>query len=77
MLADPASRQVLEPLLEQDWAPEAFALGAHVAYLWCPEGVIASRLSGTVNRLLGDGVTSRNWTTMTRLHALAHDEDVA
>ncbi|MGZ4199720.1 MAG: DUF1697 domain-containing protein [Thermoleophilia bacterium] len=77
VLADPASRQVLEPLLEQDWAPEAFALGAHVAYLWCPEGVIASRLSETVNRLLGDGVTSRNWTTMTKLHALAQDEDVA
>ena len=41
--ADPAARVRLEPLLEQDWAPEALALGPRVAYLWCPDGVIASR----------------------------------
>jgi uncharacterized protein (DUF1697 family) len=74
VLADPASRDLLEPLLEQAWTPEALALGARVAYLWCPDGVIASRLSETVNRLLGDAVTSRNWTTMTKLHALAQDQ---
>lgn len=74
VLADPASRGLLEPLLEQDWTPEALALGARVAYLWCPEGVIASPLSETINRLLGGAVTSRNWTTMTKLHALLQDQ---
>lgn len=73
VLAEPAARACLEPLLEQDWAPEALALGVRVAYLWCPDGVIASRLSAAVGRLLGDGVTSRNWTTMTKLAALAQD----
>jgi uncharacterized protein (DUF1697 family) len=72
--ADPAAPTRLELLLEQDWAPEALALGARVAYLWCPDGVIASRLNEAVGRLLGDAVTSRNWTTMTKLEALMKDQ---
>ena len=70
VLADPADRARLEPLTEQDWAPEALALGVRVAYMWCPDGVIASRLSAAVGRLLGDAVTARNWATMTKLHAI-------
>ena len=68
------ARAALEPLAGQDWAPEALALGARVAYLWCPDGVIASKLSAAVGRLLGDAVTSRNWTTMVKLQALAASE---
>jgi uncharacterized protein (DUF1697 family) len=73
VLADPADRPKLKPLIEQDWAPEAFALGARVAYLWCPDGVIASRLNAAVGRLLGDAVTARNWTTVMKLHTLVAD----
>jgi uncharacterized protein (DUF1697 family) len=69
--ADAQARAALEPLAGQDGAPEALALGARVAYLWCPDGVIASKLSAAVGRLLGDAVTSRNWTTMVKLQALA------
>jgi len=71
--ADPASRDLLEPLLEREWAPEALYLGARVAYLWCPGGVIASALAAAVNQLLGAAVTSRNWTTMVKLRALVRD----
>ena len=71
--ADPQASTRLEPLVEQDWSPEALALGARVAYLWCPAGVIASRVSAAVGRALGDEVTSRNWATMTKLQALAAD----
>lgn len=70
-LADPADRPRLEPLLAEDWAPQALALGARVAYLWCPEGVLASRLPEAVGRLLGDAVTTRNWATVLKLHTLA------
>jgi uncharacterized protein (DUF1697 family) len=72
-LADPAARAKLEPLLEQDWAPEALAAGPRVAYLWCAGGILASRLLEAVNRALGDGVTTRNWATVTKLAALAGD----
>jgi uncharacterized protein (DUF1697 family) len=71
VLMDPADRVRLEPLAGQDWAPEVLALGVHAAYLWCPQGSAASRLWEAVGRVLGDAVTTRNWVTMTRLHALA------
>ncbi len=69
--ADAKDRAALEPLAARDWSPEALALGERVAYLWCPDGVIASRLAEAVGRLLGDAVTTRNWTTMTKLLAIA------
>jgi uncharacterized protein (DUF1697 family) len=71
VLREPADRAKLEPLLGEDWSPEALALGARVAYVWCPSGVLESRLSKAVDRALGDAVTARNWATLTKLHALA------
>ena len=46
-------------------------IGQHV-YLWCPEGIMASPFA-TLNweRTLGVAVTMRNWSTATRLAALA------
>lgn len=70
----PADRAKLEPLAKQRWAPEAFVLGRRVAYLWCPEGIHASPLALSVWRAAGDGVTARNWATMTKLKALLDEE---
>ena len=75
VLANAADREKLGPLGDQEWTPEALALGPRVAYLWCAEGILASRLSEAVGRLLADGVTTRNWTTMTKLHALVNNPD--
>lgn len=69
-LNDPADRRLLEPLLEQDWSPESFALGPRVVYLWCPDGLLAGHLPEAVGRALGDAVTTRNWATVAKLHAL-------
>jgi uncharacterized protein (DUF1697 family) len=66
-----ADRRRLTPLTTEDWTPEALAVGSRVAYLWCPDGAIASPLSEAVARILKDGVTTRNWATVTKLHALA------
>ena len=71
VLATSADRKRLEPLLKEDWAPEALALGERVAYLWCANGILDGRLLTAVGRLLGDAGTARNWTTMTKLLALA------
>jgi uncharacterized protein (DUF1697 family) len=70
VLADPSDRSKLQPLTEQEWAPEAIAIGRRVAYLWCPAGIVESPLAAAVGRKLGDAVTARNWATMTKLHAL-------
>lgn len=61
--------KLLQPLTRQEWSPEALAVGTRAAYLWCPAGILASRLPEAVGRLLGEAVTTRNWTTVARIHA--------
>jgi uncharacterized protein (DUF1697 family) len=70
VLADPADRSKLKTLLKQDWGKERVAVGTHAAYVWCPEGIIASPAHGALARALGDAVTSRNWATVLKLQAL-------
>ena len=74
VLTNKADRRKLEPLLQQDWAPEVLALGTRVAFIWCPEGLLASKLPEAVGRALGVAVTTRNWATLTKLHALAESQ---
>lgn len=62
----------LEPLVHQSWQPEAFALGRYAAYIWCPDGVLSSRAAAAMGKALGDAVTSRNWSTISKLHAMAN-----
>jgi len=64
---DPGARAALAPLTRQNWAPGAIALGSHAAYLWCPDGILASPLSQAVARAAKDGLTSRNWATWQKL----------
>jgi uncharacterized protein (DUF1697 family) len=71
VLAKTADRKLLEPLTKQDWAPEVLAIGARVAYLWCANGILESRMAAAVNRVLGDGATARNWATILKLKAMA------
>jgi uncharacterized protein (DUF1697 family) len=71
ILIDPGLRKHLLPLDRQDWAPEVLGIGGRAAYLWVPQGMLESRLVAAVNRALGDGATTRNWSTVQKLHALA------
>jgi uncharacterized protein (DUF1697 family) len=66
----PADRSPVEPLRKQDWGSERLAVGSRVAYLWCPDGILASRLPEAVGRALGDAVTMRNWATVLKLRDL-------
>jgi uncharacterized protein (DUF1697 family) len=70
---DPKCVAQLKPLLEQRWTPEALALGKRVAYFWCPNGIIGSRLMAAANRVIGDEGTARNLATMTKLLALVRE----
>lgn len=70
-LAGAAERPLVAPLAEREWGPEAVAVGERVVYMWCPEGYLASPLVEAVNKALGAAVTSRTWTTATRIAALA------
>jgi uncharacterized protein (DUF1697 family) len=57
----------LRPLQEQPWGEEQLAVGTAAAYLWCPHGVIESKIVKAVDRALGDSVTMRNWATVLKL----------
>lgn len=70
VLSDPADRARLEPLLQQDWAPDNLAIGRRAAYVWCAGGILESRLAQAVGRALGSAGTTRNWATILKLHAL-------
>ena len=61
----------LKALEAEDWSPEAFAVGAQAAWLWCANGIIESRLTKAVGRLLKERGTARNWATVEKLQALA------
>jgi len=74
-VASPSDLYRLRPLIEQDWEPETLALGQQVAYLWCPNGMVASRLAQAVARILGDDVTFRNATTVAKVRAAVQDVD--
>ena len=65
----PSGLARLQPLLKEQWEPEAFALGRRVAYLWCARGVAKSPLWGAVDRALQHSGTARNIATMTKLMA--------
>jgi uncharacterized protein (DUF1697 family) len=67
---DPAALAVLKPLTKQDWKPEALAVGTRAAYLWCPTGILESRLIPAAGKALGDAATTRNWATVAKIQAL-------
>lgn len=69
-LIDLADRKGLLPLTRQKWAPEALGLGKRASYVWCPRSMLESPLFAAVTRALGDGATTRNWATVTKLNAL-------
>ena len=71
---DASSLATLKPLEKDDWTPEAFAVGAHAAWLWCADGIIESRLSKAVGKLLKTSGTARNWATVVKLDAMARLE---
>ncbi len=65
-----ADRGGLAALTAQEWGPERLAVGSRAAYLWCPEGMLASRLPEATSRVLRDAATTRNWATVLKLQAL-------
>jgi uncharacterized protein (DUF1697 family) len=65
----PRALATLRPLAERDWSPATLTLGRHAAWLWCPGGVLTDKLFEETSRLLGDGITTRNWNTLLKLQA--------
>jgi uncharacterized protein (DUF1697 family) len=63
----------LDALRQRDWGKEQIALGPGVAYLWCPES-FETPLVKAFHKVVGTGVTVRNWATVQKLLALTQAE---
>ena len=73
VLMDPADASKIKKLANQDWGTDCIAIGKRAAYIWCPNGFLESELADTMLRSLGNAVTTRNWTTMSKLNAMLSD----
>ena len=73
-LAAKPTREVVKKLEAAVVAPEQFAAIGREIYAWHPEGVARSRLWALLaGKDLGVKATARNWTTVTKLLALADE----
>jgi uncharacterized protein (DUF1697 family) len=67
---DAAAVQALEPLVSLAKAPERLIVTKHAAYLYCPDGILQSKVGEAMLGKAGKGVTTRNWATVLKIHAL-------
>ncbi len=72
VLRTAADREILKPLLAQDWGREKIAAGTRWAYLWCADGILDGKLATAASRAIKDAGTSRNWATMLKLQVAAN-----
>ena len=64
---DPVS---VKELLDHDFAPEAITIIGACAYVWAPNGVLASALNyRALEKALTVTATARNWNTITKIAA--------
>jgi uncharacterized protein (DUF1697 family) len=65
---------VARELAKADVAPEQVVVGGREIYAWHPGGLQRSALAKLLtDRRLGVTVTARNWSTVTKLLALADE----
>ena len=71
--ADDASLAAAAKLVKDDWGDERIHVGTHAAYVWCANGILQSK-AGTalLSGLKGQG-TTRNWSTLQKLHAMLNE----
>jgi len=67
---DTTALQAVAALLPPAQAPDQVVLGEQAIYLWCPDGILESRLAKALLGKLGPTATTRNWATVTKIAAL-------
>jgi uncharacterized protein (DUF1697 family) len=63
--------QAMTPLVAPS---EQFLIGRHAAYLHCADGILKSRAGAALLGKLGRAITTRNWSTVLKLRALARSD---
>jgi uncharacterized protein (DUF1697 family) len=69
--ADQASLAALAPIGTLAQLPDMFFLGSKAAYAYCHAGSLVSPVGAALLGKQGRAMTTRNWATTLKLHALA------
>lgn len=67
---DPKPLAALESFARGEWGADVVHVGAHATYVWCPNGMLESKAAVALLKGLGSSGTTRNWSTVQKLHAL-------
>lgn len=65
----------VEALAGETWGAEKMQVGKHAAYLWCANGILESEALEALLKALKGAGTTRNWTTLNKIHAVMGLED--
>jgi uncharacterized protein (DUF1697 family) len=71
--ADDASLAAVAKLAKADWGDERIHVGRHAAYVWCANGILESKAGTALLRDLQGLGTTRNWSTLQKLHAMLNE----
>jgi uncharacterized protein (DUF1697 family) len=53
-----------------EWGVDEVHIGRHAAYVWCANGILESKVAVALLKGLARSGTTRNWSTVEKLHAL-------
>lgn len=67
---DPGSVEPARLLAQQDWKAEELAVGSRAIYMWCPRGILQSKVLEAIGRLKNVSITTRNWATALKLQEM-------
>jgi uncharacterized protein (DUF1697 family) len=70
---DAGSLAAQKPLSARTWGREKLHVGRHAAYVWCANGILESTALPVLLAGLEGGATTRNWATMSKIHALLQE----
>jgi uncharacterized protein (DUF1697 family) len=60
----------MKHLAAGEWGDERLHVGKYAAYLWCANGILESKVVEALLRGLAGTGTTRNWATVSKIHAL-------
>lgn len=61
-------------LADAKWGDERVHVGKYAAYLWCANGILESEVAAALLKKLDYNGTTRNWSTLNKIHALMKDD---
>ena len=71
----PSGLAKIRVLSRESWGAEKLHVGKHAAYLWCANGILESKVAVALLKGLGETGTTRNWATLSKIHALLAQEE--